>query len=164
MPLGTFAPGEYTMTYGGAAVGICTSGGKHLRLRHKGIRVDDTDTYGSTLIDGIYRGMACTLTCVFKEWNAGVKAAIWPASTTLNGAVGVIGRLWSSMAASIVLTATTGTPAATNGPATLTAGKAILAEENDVDVLFGPDERDVPVVFNLLAYDDSGTIRLFAVT
>lgn len=166
MPLGTFAPGEYTMTYGGAPVGMVTSGGQHLRYRVAKKKIKDTSTYGDTLIDGIYRGMeAVQLMVTFKEWLTNVQKAIWPYGTApLDGTLGTIGRLDSNLAQPIVLTAVAGTPAATNGPLTFTANLAILSDANDVDILFGPDERDVPVLFDLMLYDSGGVKRFFAIT
>lgn len=170
MPLGTFAPGEYSMTYAGANVGLVTSGGQHLKYRVAKKKINDTATYGDTLIDGIYRGMeSVQLMVTFKEWITPVKNAIWPYSSAgapggFDGTLGTIGRLDSNLAQTIVLTATAGTPAATNGPLTFTAGMAILSGANDIDVLFGPDERDIPVLFDLMLYDDSGVKRFFKLT
>jgi hypothetical protein len=169
MALGTFRPGEYQMTYAGVNVGLITSGGEHLRFRPKKKKIDDTATYGDTLIDGIYRGLECRLQVTFKEWIAPVKQAIYPYSAAgapggFDGTLGVIGRLDSDLAQQIVLTAVSGTPAALNGPATLTAAKAILSDANDIDMLFGPDETDLPVLFDLLLYDDAGTKRVFKLT
>lgn len=168
MALGTFAVGEYTSTYDGTTCGIVTSGGWNLRYRPSVKKINDTSTYGDTLIDGIYRGMTgVQLMVTFKEWIAQVKKAVWPysnASPAFDGALGTIGKLQSDMAKAIVLTPVTGTPAATNGPTLFTASKAILSPDNDISILFGPDERNIPVLFDLLLYDDAGTKRFFAVT
>lgn len=166
MALGTFAPGEYQMTYAGANVGLITSGGEHLRYRVAKKKINDTATYGDTLIDGIYRGMeSVQLMVTFKEWNTPVKNAIYPyGANGFDGTLGIIGRLDSDLSQQIVLSAVAGTPAATNGPLTFTAAKAILSNANDIDILFGPDERDIPVLFDLMLYDDSGTKRFFKLT
>lgn len=175
MALGTFVPGDYTWTYAAAAPGLITSAGFHLRYKRSVKKINNTSTYADTLIDGIYRGMTgVQLVCTVKEWNVTVKAAIWPNSLTAggspslplwNGTNGLIGTLDSAKAQIIVLTATASTPAAALlSPATLTANLAILSPDNDIDILMGPDERDVPVVFDLLLYDDSGTKRFFAIT
>ena len=170
MALGNFRPGEYSMTYAGANVGLTTSGGEHLRYRVAKKKINDTATYAQTLIDGIYRGFDhVQLMVTFKEWNTPVKQAIWPYSSAgapggFDGTLGIIGRLDSDLAQTIVLSAVAGTPAATNGPITLTAAKAILSDANDIDILFGPDETDVPVIFDLMLYDDSGVKRFFKLT
>lgn len=164
MGLAQIRPGEYTMTYDGTAIGMCRSDGKSLRYRRKGKPINDTDTFGLTKIDGIALGCDVFLALTMIEWNAGVKKAIWPQSTTFDGTLGVIGRIDSDLAKAIVLTAVAGTPAATLGPATLTASKGILAPENDVNIIFGPDETPIPLLFELLPYDDSGTKRHFSLT
>ncbi|HVX15946.1 MAG TPA: hypothetical protein VHC22_32480 [Pirellulales bacterium] len=166
MPLGNFAVGEYKMTYGGQPVGLITSGGEHLRLRPKKSKINDTASYGDTLIDGVYRGMDCSLMVTFKEWNVAVQQAIWPYGglAGMDGSLGIIARLDSNLAKPIVLTAVAGTPASLFGPVTFSAELAILSDANDVDVLFGPDQRDIPVIFDLLLYDNSGIKQLFTIT
>lgn len=166
MPLGNFRPGRYNMTYDGTDVGMATSGGKNLRFRRKGKPINDTDFYGLTHIDAINCGIDVFLTTTFKEWNLGVKKAIYPYGTAnFDGTLTKIGHLDSDSAKVIVLTALAGTPAATLGPATLTAEKAILAIENDVNMIFGVEETDMPVVFQLLPYDSGGgAIKFFVLT
>lgn len=95
--------------------------------------------------------------------------AIWPYGINgpiagFDGTLGVIARLDSDLAQAITLIPVAGTPAALNGPLTFTANKAILSEANDIDILLGPDERDIPVLFNLLLYDSGGIKRFFQVT
>jgi hypothetical protein len=143
---------------------LVTSGGQNLRYRPSIKKINNTSLYGDTLIDGIYRGLSgVQLLVTFKEWTSTIRSLLWPWSTNL-GEQGRIGQLASALAAPIVLTAQALSPAAVNGPATLTASLALLAPENDVSVLFGPDERDIPVLFDLYLYDDSGTKVFFKLT
>jgi hypothetical protein len=161
MALGTFRPGHYAMTHDGDAVGLVTSGGQNLRWRPSKKKIQDTSIYGDTLIDGIYRGMTgVQLLVTFKEWNAAIREIIWPYNATL-GVNGIVGQLDSDLAKAIVLTAQSGSPAATNGPTPFTASKAIISDLNDINILFGPDEHDIPVLFDLLLYDSSGTKIFF---
>lgn len=169
MALGAFSVGEYQATYNGVATGMVTSGGHNLRFRPAIKRINNTSTYGDTLIDGIYRGWSqVQLLTTFKEWNAAVRSAIWPfsnfAAPAFDGLLGTIGKLTSDAAKALVLTPVVGTPAATLGPLTFTAAKCILSDQNDIGILLGPDERDIPVLFDLLLYDDAGVKRFFAVT
>lgn len=169
MPLGTFVPGVYTGTYHGSAIGLTTSDGFRLRFRHHVRRIENTASYGDSHIDGIYRGGDCQIVTTLKEWNAIVREILWPWSNTsnpvLDGKMGVRGILESTAAKALVLTAQSGSPANTsNGPSTLTATYAILAAENDFEFLMGPDERDVPVIFDLLPYTDGSDTRWFSVT
>lgn len=164
MALGTFVPGHYAMTYNSVSVGIVKTDEYSLRYRFHAQAIDGTSPYGDMKIDGVYRGVTGRLLVTFVEWNAATKKAIWPwdAVNGITGAVGVIGRLQSDLAVSVVLTPQVGSPAAAAG-GTFTAMKAILSEENEIGVLFGPRNRDMPVVLDLLPYDDSGTIRIFSI-
>lgn len=165
MALGVWTPGEFTMTYNAVACGMATSGGKNLRFRTHERQIKDTDRYGDTRIDGIYRGIDAYLVVTFKEWNAAVRSLIWPwsvpATPVFDGKLGLIGQVAFDVAKAIVLTPVALTPAAVLTGQTFTASKAKLAPENDINILMGPDERDVPVIFDLLPYDDAGVIRMW---
>lgn len=159
MPAGKFAPGYYEMTYNAVSVGQ-VEGPKTLR-RNAISQEITTDKFGP--VDGVYQGGECFLSVILKEWKLPETNIIWPYGADF-GAVGQLGRLNSDLAKQIILTAQTGSPAATEGPATFTAALAILAPQNDTSVLFGNVQRDVPVLFKLYPYDDTGTQRWFSVT
>lgn len=167
MALGSFAPGPYTMTYNAVTVGLVNESGKTLKYQYFGKDMR-ADLYGLTVIDQVYQGARCFLGPIFfKEWTTANKKIFWPypQAAPVMGALGTPGTLESDNAKQIVLTVVAGTPAATLGPTTLTAPLAILAKSNDVSVLFGCDERDVPVLFELLPYDSgSGVIKFFALS
>ena len=164
--LGAFAPGNYSMTYDTGDVGIIAGDGEMLRLRTEEKPVKGTVPFGDTKIDGIYRGLNGLLLVTFKEWTTPVKKAIFPwYSGGLDGRIGTIGQLGSSVAKQVVLTAESGSPAYTVGPRVVTIPLCKLAPENDINILFGPAERDIPVIFELLPYKDgSNFYRLFSVT
>lgn len=161
MALGDFAPGYYAMTYNGNDTGLVKDT-RRLRRRSRAAPIT-ADKYGDSIIDGAYRGGDCFLLCTFIEWNANVRAVLWPFNADF-GVMGQCGRLMTDLAKEMVLTAEAGSPAATEGPATITASKAILAPENDVEVLFGNDSRDIPVLLQLYPYQDTSVIRWFATT
>src|SRR5690606_14798822 len=121
-----FAPGYYTMAHNGNSIGL-VEGVRRLRRRYSNQPIV-TDRYG--LVDGVYKGGECFLSMVFKEWGPEEQASIWPFGGGDLGLVGQNGRLLSDLAKEIVLTAEVGSPAATHGPATITAELAILAPEN----------------------------------
>ncbi len=167
--LGNFRPGTYTATFGGVACGLTTGEGFRLRWKPKAIKINNTGAYGDTLIDGIYRGVGdVQIVTTFKEWNVTIGKMIWPwgagSPPAFDGTLGVIGTLHTSKALPLILTPGANTPAAANGPSNgvFTAGMARIADENDIDWLNGPVETDIPVVLDLLLYDDSGTKRFFA--
>lgn len=162
MSLGTFAPGYYAMTYDGADCGL-VEGVRRLRRKSKGQPIS-ADKWGDTVIDGVYRGGDCFLQVTFKEWTSTVRGILWPYDADF-GDIGQCGRLWSDLAKAIVLTAQSGSPAATNGPATITANLAMIAEENDIEISLGNEQRDVSVLFRLLPYNIStGREAWFTVT
>lgn len=169
MGLGTFVPANYAITYNGTTVGLTTSAGAKLKWRDSIKKINDTNAYGDTLIDGIYRGkQGVQLMFTVKEWNAIVKAAIWPWSDTatpvFDGKLGRMAQLMSDAAKAIVLTPEASSPAATAGNNTFTASKCILSPDNDVELLMANDERDIPLLFDLLLYDDTGVKRFFAIS
>lgn len=139
--------GPYTLKYGtsGSEVDIGLHEGPVRMQITSHARDVRADRFGDSVLDGIYRGGDCFLLFVLKEWDAAAKAAMWPFDTDL-GLSGKIGRSMTDVAKSFVLTAIAGTPAATNGPATRTFAKAIFSPEHNKEVIFGNEERNVPLV------------------
>jgi hypothetical protein len=141
--------GAYTGVYNSLAIGILNDDGYVLSFVAKGQDINDTDQYGMTLIEGIYRGIDWRIRYRTKEWNTGVQAAfqIYGAAGTNPSpalGLGIIGRKYSAIALALVLTATTGTPSAAT-PATLTASLALLAPNSNVDWAFTSKVREVPI-------------------
>lgn len=114
--------------------------------------VGNTNLYGSTVIDGIYRGGQMFVMLTIKEWPAYIRDILWPFATNF-GDVGQVGRMLSSMAGAIVLTPVEGTPAYVKDPIIRTFGKAIISPEHNVDIPLGPTARDVPLVFRCFPYN-----------
>ena len=130
--------------------------------------IDKTDAYGQgCTVEGFYQGMNVFLAAIAKEWITGSVKASSPYNTPLNtGAgsfeLGIIARADSGLAASIILTALAGTPAAAS-PTSLTAAGAILAESHEVKILYGPAHRTIPLKFRLYPYL-STTNKFFSFT
>lgn len=147
MALGTFVAGRYTATYNAVDVGM-TRQGYELQQTLKQEAVDETDAYGLSTIDYIYRGGDCFVQYECREYKAGSYGPFWPFG---GGTLGVlstsgapVGILASSVAQSFVLTSTANTPAAA-APASLTAAGAILAPNFDGRLLYDSRLRAVPV-------------------
>ncbi len=159
--------GAYTGSYGGTALGY-TRQGYNLNFTQRYERLEETDLYGLTLIDMVYRGAQMTIDTICKLYNGNTFAgsqAGWPWQGTLGNiwtAAAPIARLASAVAAALVLTAVANTPAA-NSPATLTASKTILSDQG-MQLNFNSTIREVPLRFDVLATDSAGTGSLFAVT
>lgn len=164
MPAGseTIIAGQYTVTYGGVALGIFEGDAQVPAIEwvHKTEPIANTDAYGKTTIDHIGQGLDAFFSGTCLEYKAGPISAMWPLSTTL-GRLGVIGRLYYDIAAALVLTAIAGTPAVTS-PATLTASRSILAPGFNVKLLYGPTLRKVPLRLQLLPY--TSTVVVFFTT
>ena len=174
MALGTFVAGPYTATYyapsdSARSLGIMEQGynvGYSMRRQI----LARTDTYGETPIEGFYQGAEVNIQGTATEWLAGVMKAINPYNTW-NGSVaaaagtfslGQVGKADTDNAGVLVLTATAGTPASAS-PATLTATLALLAENFDVSMLFGPEHRKMPWRFRIYPYL-STTVKFFTPT
>jgi hypothetical protein len=149
MPVGgeSLVSGAYTITYGGAALGLF-GGDSELPMldqRTVGEDVNNTSLYGKALLDSIYQGNLVDFQFTCLEYGkAGVLTAAFPQSAVA-GRLGTIGVLqYASHAAQLVMTAVAGTPAAAS-PATLTAPKVCLAHGFAVRLAFGPTLRKVPI-------------------
>ena len=165
--LGTFIAGPYTGTYNGQTIGIVEAG-YELEIVPSSEEITG-DAYGDTVIDGIHRGGQAFINFIGQEQLKGVLMAAWPYSATAAisyafadlGVLGTIGKLWTSIATNIVLTAVAGTTAASN-PATFTALAIPTADTRRIAMKAGL--RKFPVRMRLLPQDVSGTIRVFTVT
>lgn len=140
----SFLAGRYTATLNSLALGQTAEG---FRLSWQVFkRLITGDAFGEGKQDGIYRGMDLFLAYQLLEFNAaGALTAMWPYSSTFLDASGV-GKMdvVSSLAKALVMTAIAGTPAAAT-PATMTFPTVALAEGFNVDVLYAPDLREVPI-------------------
>lgn len=139
----SFIAGKYAVTLAASSVGQTADG---ITLSHSvSKRLITGDNFADTVQDAIFRGMNMFTAYRLMEYNAtAARATFWPyGSSYLNMSV-VIGTLDSANAGQLVLTALAGTPAAA-APATVTLPLCILAEDFDVELLFAPDLREVPI-------------------
>lgn len=173
MPLGTFVAGRYSSTIdppgatGATDLGLMEKG-YEIEVQHEEDNIVDTDAYARMVIDQVFQGINAWLQGTAKEWKAGPllaafpQAVLAPTGATFLGP-GVIARLASALAGVLIMTATTGTPAAA-APATLTATFAKIAENFPIRWMLGSEHRRLPFRFRMLPYDDSGTIKIFTAT
>jgi len=144
-----FIAGGYTATWNSLALGQTADG----------YRLSTGDLYGETPQDAVIRGADLVVAMRLIEYSAAaIQTLKWPISTT-KWTVESIGFLAvaSSLAKELVLTAVSGTPAAST-PASLTVTKSMLHENFPVEVLFAPDLREVPL--RLRAYPVSGVFAV----
>ena len=160
MALGTFIAGRYTTTLNSVDLGIMENG-YELQMDPKHQLINRSDAFGDTLIDTIVRGVDWSIECLCLEYKTVTKNAIGQINSM--GVLGVIGRLGSAIAQSMVLTSVAGTPAAAE-PATLTAAKTLLAPNANPRILFNSELRKVPLRWVFIPYDASGTTTFFVQT
>ncbi len=160
--------GAYTGTLnpagGGATALGYTRQGYNLHFVQKGERVEETDLYGLSLFDVVGRGAARTIDAIFRVYAAITRDALFPwagAFGRVYNAANPLGTLASVTPDAIVLTAVANTPAASNGPATLTCPVVILSPDNDLSLVLNSTVRDVPLKWDVLLSDSGGVGTLF---
>ena len=125
--------------------------------------INRSDAFGDMIIDTIARGSDW-----YCQWEAmeaflaGTQAAMH--SFGALGVVGVIGRLGSDIATSMVLTSVAATPAVAS-PATLTATKSKIAPNSQPRMNFNSMLRVIPIRHQWLPVDvGAGVIKHFTST
>lgn len=181
MALGNFAAGPYTASHTPTLAGVAgspetinlTEDGWRSRVRILEDEIDRSDAYGRSLIDTVYAGCRGVVTCTFIEWRASMLKMTYPWAYVLpTGATkwvvvnttAAMGRLGSDNAGSLVLTAVANTPAATQGPATVTFGKIKAMANQDIEFYYGPGHRKYSMNFDLLLYASSSDYILYSAT
>lgn len=142
----SFIAGRYTATLNAQSLGQTADG---YRVSHSLFkRIITGDALAQTPQDAIVQGAEMFIATRLIEYNAtGGLNAMWPLSSTIYD-MGVIGRLDSAIADSLILTAVASTPAAAT-PATATFLLTTLAEGFPVELLFAPDLREIPLRFRV---------------
>lgn len=154
--------GEYEGVYNSLALGYTQDGYRmEVTGNRKGVTVDK---FGDTEIDGVYRGVNVFVEAIFKEWDAAGMAGLWWPYHGTVGTMGLIGRLevYNQFVKALVLTAVAGSPAATEGPASVTGTLSVLDAEFARQVNFNNEDRSVPVRIRL--YPNTSTGVMFALT
>jgi hypothetical protein len=131
-----------------------------------GERVDETDTYARTLLDILYQGLDIEIETICRIYASAALAAFWPWGSTIgtvSTAAAPIARRGTDTAASLVLTVVANTPAAGN-PNTITASLAILAPEQNQQLIFSSQARDVPIRWTCLPSESGGTATKLTLT
>lgn len=148
--------GRYSSTLAAVDTGI-TEGGYELEQGSSAEMIEETDAFGGSAIDGIWRGGNCFMMFDSIAYKAGAITAFWPwgALGTLLTTAAPIGRLMSAVASAHVITAVANTPAAA-APASLTATLAILAPNQSAKLLYNSKVRHVPVRLQYLPFDATG--------
>jgi hypothetical protein len=154
--------GRYTSTYSAVDTGIAEEG-YNLEQGSKAEMIAQSDAYGESAIDAIYRGGDVFVDFLGLGYKAGAITPFWPwgALGVMLTAAAPLGRLASAVASAHVLTAVANTPAAA-APASLTGTLAILAPNTSARLLYNSKLRKVPIRLQYFPYDSAGTVKWFA--
>lgn len=177
MALVTIISGRYSGTYTIPAgspvdIGIMKSPGYKVGFTPAWRWIDSTDAYASQIVEGVWRGwQSVTLDCISEEWKtqplrASNPAAAYAPSGATNFDAGVVGRLATALAGAIILTSTSGTPAAA-APTTTTFSLAVVRPGFSMEWIYDSDIRECPFSFQILPVTDGGSpvgCRYFSAT
>ena len=157
----SFIAGHYTATYNSQAMGQPEKG-FDLLFNEEAEEIIGSN-FGAAYQDDVSRGVNMFLETSLLEYNAAAaRSLFWPWSSDFLS-YGVPGRLGSSFAKPLVLTAVAGTPAAAT-PATITLTKVKLANGYPVRLLFDAALRKVPLRLRVQPQDDNGSKLFGAIT
>jgi hypothetical protein len=171
MALELVIAGHYNGSYSSVDLGI-TRNGFELQQESKGEAIEETDAFGQSIIDFIYRGGNVYIMFDCKIWKEGTLTPFWPWGGDLGlagfgvmyNAGNPISRRAQDAASALLMTVTANTPAA-GGDATittLTASKAILPPGSSMKLLFSSKTREVPQRLLCLPSDSDGSAGDFA--
>lgn len=150
--------GPYTATWNGSTLGTQNDDGYVLMGTYQGQEINQSDAYGLTLVEAIWRGLNWKIRFRGLEFNkAGILSALQAfgssgaTATTFTPVLQSIGDRYSKFAQSLVLTSILGAyPPAM--PQTLTALNAIIAPQSNVELLMTSKLREAPIEMVLLPY------------
>lgn len=150
-----FVAGPYTGAFGGTALGV-TERGFELELTHSAEPIVG-DNMADSVQDEVYTGANCFLSFVLQEYNHTTLVPLyWPFQGTF-GKMGLVGRMKWDLSNSLVLTAVNGTRAYStsaqyNGPQTITFGKAVLAADHPLRLLYAARHRNIALRMRAFPY------------
>lgn len=161
--------GPYTAVWNLFELGVQNDDGFVLMGNYTGQEVNQSDAYGMTLVEAIWRGLNWRMRFRGLEWNRRGMLASMQAfgstgapSTTFTPILDNIGDRYSRFSQPLILTAVLDVPVRSgntfvvnSGPTTpqgLTAVNAIVAPNSNVDYLMTSKVREAPFEMVLLPY------------
>lgn len=160
MAAGLIVPvsGPYIGLWNGAALGTQDDNGFVLRGTYTGQEINQSDAYGMTLVEAIWRGINWRVQFKSLEFNKpGILQAIQAfgssgaAATTFTPTLQSVGDRYSRFSQTLLLTAILGAYPPTM-PATLTALSAIMAPQHNIELMMTSKMREAPLEMVLLPY------------
>lgn len=142
-------------TFNALPLGTLSDDGYVLTATIQGQEVNETDAYGMTLVEAIYRGMNWRCRLRGLEWKSGLLQILEEfgqtgAAGTLTPQLVNIGDRWSKYSTPMVLTAILANPPTT--PQTLTATSAAIAPNQSSEFMMTSKVRELPLELVLLPY------------
>lgn len=126
---------------------------------YQGQEVNQSDAYGMTLVEAIYRGLNWRLRFRGLEFNRlGILASLQAfgasgaVTTTFTPTLANVGDRYTKFAQPLVLTAILGSSGVPTMPYSLTATNAIVAPQSSVEYFMTSKVREAPFEFVLLPY------------
>jgi hypothetical protein len=154
--------GPYTATWFAFALGVQNDDGYELAVTLQGQEVNETDQYGMTLVEAVYRGMNWRARMRNLEWPKGGIALLtmFGSQSTigdgkLNPILGSIGNRYTLAVQPLILTSILGNPPST--PTTLTANGAGFAPNSQSMFNMTSKVRELPLELVLLPYASAGS-------
>lgn len=149
--------GPYTATWNAFNLGTQNDDGYVLRGQYQGQEVNQSDAYGMTLVEAIWRGLNWRVSFRSLEFNRpGILAAMQAfgatgtPSTSFTPILNNIGDRMSKFAQPLVLTAVLANPP--TFIQTLTALSAIIAPQSNIEFMMTSKVREAPIEMVLLPY------------
>lgn len=158
--------GPYIGLYDALPLGTQNDDGFELIVTLSGQEINETDAYGMTLVEGIYRGQSWRVRFRGLEWaKTGLQVALQAFGGDITGATFApqlteVGARWSSNASTLLLTAILGNPP--TFPQTLTALLASWAPNFQSSFLFTSKMREWPLEMVLMPYTAVSPSRVIA--
>ena len=152
--------GPYVGTWDAKPFGTLSDDGYEIRATVQGQEVNETDAFGMTLVEGIYRGINWRALLRGLEWKPGLLDLLQMfgqtgASGSLTPSLANIGNRWTLFSKTMLLTAILGNPPST--PVTLTALTAGLAPNSMSSFLMTSKVRELPLEVVLIPYSSGGS-------
>ncbi len=150
--------GPYTSVFNAQVMGVMNDDGYELSCTLQGQEVNETDAFGMSLVEAIYRGMNWRCRLRGMEWNrAGLINILKMFGTTttftdtlLTPTLANIGDRWSKFCQPLVLTAILSNPPSI--PASLTATNAGFAPNSQTAFNMTSKVREMPLEMIFIPY------------
>ncbi len=151
--------GPYTAQWNSFSLGTQNDDGYVLRGEYTGQPINQSDAWGMTLVEAIWRGINWRLQFTGLEWNKPGILAVMQAfgstgapSTTWTPSNQSIGDRYSKFAQALTMASILGTYPPTM-PTTFTAMNAIIAPNSNIQAMLTSKAREAPLELVLLPYN-----------